>query len=580
MAHRGPARIPGADDRPTGRKPGGLVGDPGLSINVNQFGGQVGAALVSEGQKSFTLSQKFAKADRAAAVSSAKADYDAKITEFENGLEKRSDHRNFVNDHIGALGTVASQISSGLSGEVKAAFQTYVRSETPLSTARVRAAARKLMVSEANAKSFVQGTAAVGRALNAETIGEAEDIKKSYFEDEDSLAAANIKTTLAVAKAKLTFTDNVAKGQLSKIILANPFNPAAETAIKNLRPVLQAAASEQLDTARNSWIASENRTESRRIAAEKRIIKENNITARRDLLILLNKYDQNDDENRTEGLTAAEKLLEQTLLNSPATGVNAATLDFQKDTLDAFREGRISPPGALNEALIAINNEELVSEDDYRFEVLSHTDRLTVSRRLALKNAEGQKHFSAQDFWKQGNDLIRARIEAANPIAPNAADNAVLKNQIAVKVKLAQGLYSARAYDAKDRGDMMQDVANLREGKYNVFNEVEEIVNIAASPSSAEIQIKALIEEKRVVLDKIQKQLMEPVERAMDLVEALSREGDGAVQVPEITEVGKVDPALQSRVTFLDQRINILNSLGTSPETPAAGLQSRTRVNQ
>ena len=73
---------------------------------------------------------------------------------------------------------------------------------------------------------------------------------------------------------------------------------------------------------------------------------------------------------------------------------------------------------------------------------------------------------------------------------------------------------------------------------------------------------------------------MEPVERAMDLVEALSREGDGAVQVPEITEVGKVDPALQSRVTFLDQRINILNSLGTSPETPAAGLQSRTRVNQ
>jgi mRNA-degrading endonuclease RelE of RelBE toxin-antitoxin system len=581
MAHRGPAKIPGADDRPGGRKPGGFTRDPGLAYSSRQFGGQVAEAITSEGQQAFAITAKFAAAERAAELSAANAEFDAEVVKIETGFESRVDYGEFENERFSGLKIKSGDIEGRLRGEVLRAFKAHAASSGATSKARVTATGRKRMVTQTRAVTFNAGNLALGKALAAKNKAGADFERDTYFSDLDRLGAVNIYSAEEVAKLKLAFKDDLAKGQLSKIILANPFDPQAELAIKNLRSDLQDKALEQLDTARSSWVTKNNQIASRQIAKDKRITRENRIKARRDMLVLLFKFDQNNGESRAKGLLAAEALYKQTLLDAVTTNVDAATLDAMKDSMDSFREGRVSPPGGLNEALIAVNNEDLVSETDPRFIRLSHTDRLTVSSRLATKNAEGQKHFSAQDIWKQGNDSIRARIEAANPIAPNAADTAVLKNQIAIKVKLAQSLYSARAYDAKDRGEMMQDLARLKPGKYNVFNEVEAIANIVATPSSAEVQIKVLIEEKNVILLEIK----EKYARVLELIEAeeeaqkISEEKAEMIISPHFAKMLEIDPRLRARISFLDQRINILNSLGTSPGEPAQpGLQSSTLV--
>jgi hypothetical protein len=587
MAHRGPAKIPGADDRPGGRKPGGFTPDPGLSFSSKQFGGQVGAALASEGQQSFAITAKFAAAERAAAVSSAKADFDAEATRFENELTTgpRTDYAMFVPDHEGALKTAANKISSGLRGEVKAAFEGYVRSQSPLSTARVRKFSRTKMISVADAKSLVTGDAAVGKALSVETPGEVIDVRKAYFDDLDQLALYKIKTPLEVAKLKRKFDDDVAKGQLSKIILDNPFDPQAELAIKNLRPALQAKASEQLKIARNSRVTADNRDASRKEKEEDNAIKFNNTEIRRLMVMGMQKFDQNNDKSRAEGLAWAEAFELRAIINARNWGLDAKSLDWLSDEIDDFREGKISPPGGLNAALAGITDETVTNMDHPLVKVLSNEHKSLVQSRFDRLKAEGQKHFTKQDAFKAGLNQIEALILSANPLVIAGADNAVLRNQIANKIKLAQSLYRARAYDANDRGEMLRDLSNVKEGKYSVFNEVRDIVALAATPSSAEAQIKVLIEEKNVILDKIREQMGAPFIRARELAErAASLAGAVAEETGEkapVTELqdfmkgvkaGKVDPALQSRISFLDQRIFILNSLGTSPEVLPVGL--------
>jgi hypothetical protein len=239
----------------------------------------------------------------------------------------------------------------------------------------------------------------------------------------------------------------------------------------------------------------------------------------------------------------------------------------------------------LNAALAGVTDETVTNMDHPLVKVLSNEHKSLVQSRFDRLKAEGQKHFTKQDAWKAGLDDIEALILSANPLVIAGADNAVLRNQIANKIKLAQSLYKARAYDASDRGEMLRDLSNVKEGKYSVFNEVRDIVALAATPSSAEAQIKVLIEEKNVILDKIREQMGAPFIRARELAErAASLAGAVAEETGEkapVTELqdfmkgvkaGKVDPALQSRISFLDQRIFILNSLGTSPEVLPVGL--------
>jgi hypothetical protein len=126
MAHRGPAKIPGADDRPSGRKPGGFTRDPGLVYSERQFGGQVAAAVTTEAGKGVAIASKFAAAERAATLAKvgqeAEEELNTYIQFYLDGIDSDVLHvqKNFKITSEAML----KKYSDRLSGANKTSFET------------------------------------------------------------------------------------------------------------------------------------------------------------------------------------------------------------------------------------------------------------------------------------------------------------------------------------------------------------------------------------------------------------------------------------------------------------------------
>lgn len=573
MAHQRRAKIIGADDRPSGRQPGNLVSDPGLSVNVNQFGGGVGQALESLGNTGVEIAARFVKADKASALAKAKGEFNSDIVASETRFIDDTNHSTFLSRNGEALKASAARISGGLSGSTKAAFDLHVTSAGAASTARVTADTRKLMVGQSVAGLNERTVTDLGLALTQGPEGQQDAVRAKDFEI-DQLADARIIDAKDAAKRKLDFRDDLAEGNLQQIINEDPFNPAAEAAIKNLRPELQPKAVERLERARNARVARDNREDTQVRLSEERAEDTRNVEARVNIRNLMPRDEQADPDSRARNIERAKIFLDQKRATAIQDGLTSQTLDDLQKAIVSYEAGNPSRPGQLNIVLNAIDDRSLTRRDDPRITGpgnLSYNDQIRATQALADLNRQGRLHYSSQAIYTSTRADVAARITANDPVAASVSqvDKPLALELRKVRSILGQSILTESALQAREQGIMPADLGRPREGEYNVQDDAERIIGLVLSQDTTDARILELTEEKGRLLQSLKG--MFDAEASIQAIEAAAPGQPVIVPAKTAADIAK-ENKIKSRIAFIDrQNARLMDLKATFSQTGGAG---------